>query len=51
MSFTHQLHRTQGRQALNIPALPGVEIVPFRLRPGDDASCLQFRYIPCANAQ
>jgi ABC-type lipoprotein release transport system permease subunit len=29
-----------GREALNIPPLPGVEIVPFRLRPGDDASCL-----------
>ena len=23
-----------------MPPLPGVEIVPFRLRPGDDASCL-----------
>jgi putative ABC transport system permease protein len=29
-----------GRDALNIPRLEGVEFVPFRLRPGDDASCL-----------
>jgi len=29
-----------GREALNIPPLAGVEFVPFRLRPGDDASCL-----------
>ncbi len=29
-----------GREALNIPSLPGVEFVPFRLRPGDDVSCL-----------
>ena len=29
-----------GRDALNIPPLAGVEWVPFRLRPGDDASCL-----------
>src|SRR5262249_20898092 len=29
-----------GRDALNIPPLEGVEFVPFRLRPGDDASCL-----------
>jgi ABC-type antimicrobial peptide transport system permease subunit len=30
----------EGRDALNIPPLQGVEIVPFRLRPGDDTSCL-----------
>jgi hypothetical protein len=30
----------KGREALNIPPLPGLEMVPFRLRPGDDASCL-----------
>ncbi len=29
-----------GREALNIPPLTGVEFVSFRLRPGDDASCL-----------
>ena len=29
-----------GREALNIPQLDGVEFVAFRLRPGDDASCL-----------
>ena len=29
-----------GRDALNLPPLPGVEFVLFRLRSGDDASCL-----------
>ena len=29
-----------GRDALNIPPLEGVQFVPFRLRPGDDTSCL-----------
>ena len=29
-----------GREALNLPAIQGVEIASFRLRPGDDASCL-----------
>ena len=29
-----------GRDALNLPPLPGVQFVPFRLRPGDDTSCL-----------
>jgi ABC-type lipoprotein release transport system permease subunit len=40
LPLIHSPATAQGRQALNIPALPGVEIVPFRLRPGDDASCL-----------
>ena len=29
-----------GRDALNIPTLPGIRFIPFRLRPGDDTSCL-----------
>jgi ABC-type antimicrobial peptide transport system permease subunit len=29
-----------GREALNLPPLKGVTFVPFRVRPGDDASCL-----------
>lgn len=29
-----------GRDALNIPQLEGIKFVPFRLRLGDDASCL-----------
>jgi ABC-type antimicrobial peptide transport system permease subunit len=40
LPLIHSPATAEGRQALNMPALPGVEIVPFRLRPGDDASCL-----------
>jgi ABC-type antimicrobial peptide transport system permease subunit len=40
LPLIHSPATAAGRAALNIPALPGVEIVPFRLRPGDDASCL-----------
>ena len=40
LPLIHNPSSAAGREALNIPALPGVEIVPFRLRPGDDASCL-----------
>jgi len=40
LPLIHNPSTAAGREALNIPLLPGVEIVPFRLRPGDDASCL-----------
>ena len=40
LPLIHNPATAAGRQALNLPSLPGVEIVPFRLRPGDDASCL-----------
>ncbi|HTP34406.1 MAG TPA: ABC transporter permease [Candidatus Acidoferrales bacterium] len=40
LPLIHSPAAAAGREALNIPTLPGVEIVPFRLRPGDDASCL-----------
>jgi putative ABC transport system permease protein len=40
LPLIHNPATAAGREALNIPSLPGVEIVPFRLRPGDDASCL-----------
>jgi len=40
LPLIHSPMTAAGREALNIPPLPGVEIVPFRLRPGDDASCL-----------
>ena len=40
LPLIHNLSTAAGREALNIPSLAGVEIVPFRLRPGDDASCL-----------
>jgi ABC-type antimicrobial peptide transport system permease subunit len=36
----HDPNTPEGRDALNIPPLEGVQFVPFRLRPGDDASCL-----------
>jgi ABC-type antimicrobial peptide transport system permease subunit len=40
LPLIHNPSGSAGRDALNLPALPAVEIVPFRLRPGDDASCL-----------
>ena len=40
LPLIHNPSTAAGREALNIPPLTGVEIVPFRLRPGDDASCL-----------
>ncbi|MEK7756772.1 MAG: FtsX-like permease family protein, partial [Planctomycetota bacterium] len=41
----YDLHTAEGREALNVtdPALDlanGVTVVPFRLRPGDESSCL-----------
>jgi hypothetical protein len=38
----HDPNTAAGREALNLtdPALGGVRFTPFRLRPGDDASCL-----------
>jgi ABC-type lipoprotein release transport system permease subunit len=30
----------EGRAALGLSAVDGIDIVPFRVRPGDDASCL-----------
>jgi ABC-type antimicrobial peptide transport system permease subunit len=40
LPLIHNPATPEGRDALNIPKLDGVEIVAFRLRPGDDASCL-----------
>ena len=40
LPIVHDPNTAAGRDALNIPPLPGVRFVPFRLRPGDDASCL-----------
>ena len=40
LPLIHNPNTPAGRDALNIPSLAGVEFVPFRLRPGDDASCL-----------
>jgi len=41
----YDLHTTEGREALNVtdPAIDstnGVTVMPFRLRPGDESSCL-----------
>ncbi len=40
LPLIHDPNTRAGRDALNIPPLEGVRFVPFRLRPGDDASCL-----------
>ncbi|MGO9097209.1 MAG: FtsX-like permease family protein [Bryobacteraceae bacterium] len=40
LPLIHDPNTPAGRAALNLPALDGVRIVPFRVRPGDDASCL-----------
>lgn len=40
LPLIHDPNTPTGRDALNIPPLAAVEFVPFRLRPGDDASCL-----------
>ena len=36
----HDPNSAAGREALNLPPLHGVQLVPFRVRPGDDTSCL-----------
>ena len=40
LPLIHDPNTAAGRDALNIPPLQGVHFIPFRLRPGDDASCL-----------
>src|SRR5215469_14605603 len=40
LPLVHEPNMPAGRAALNIPRLEGVQFVSFRLRPGDDASCL-----------
>ncbi|HXM42551.1 MAG TPA: ABC transporter permease, partial [Bryobacteraceae bacterium] len=40
LPLIHDPNTAAGREALNIPPLEGVHFVPFRLRPGDDTSCL-----------
>jgi hypothetical protein len=40
LPLIHDPNTAAGRAALNLPELPGVEFVPFRVRPGDDTSCL-----------
>jgi ABC-type antimicrobial peptide transport system permease subunit len=40
LPLIHDPNTESGRAALNIPPLEGVQFVPFRLHPGDDASCL-----------
>ena len=40
LPIVHDPATASGRQALNLPDLGGTTIERFRLRPGDDASCL-----------
>ena len=42
LPIVHDPNTAAGREALNLiqPSLRAVRFVPFRLRPGDDASCL-----------
>jgi ABC-type antimicrobial peptide transport system permease subunit len=40
LPLIHDPNTPAGRDALNIPPLEGVQFIPFRLRPGDDVSCL-----------
>jgi ABC-type antimicrobial peptide transport system permease subunit len=40
LPLIHDPNTESGRAALNIPPLEGVEFIPFRVHPGDDASCL-----------
>jgi len=40
LPLIHDPNSAAGRAALNLPPLDGVQLVPFRLRPGDDTSCL-----------
>src|ERR1035437_9150267 len=40
LPLIHDPNSAAGRTALNLPPLDGVEFVPFRLRPGDNTSCL-----------
>ena len=40
LPLIHDPNTPAGRDALNVPPLEGVHFIPFRLRPGDDTSCL-----------
>ena len=45
LPIAHDPNTREGRQALNLGDLENVTLEPFRLRPGDDASCLNL-YAP-----
>ena len=45
LPIAHDPNTREGRQALNLPDLENVALEPFRLLPGDDASCLNL-YAP-----
>jgi len=40
LPLIHDPNTASGRAALNLPLIDGLRFVPFRVRPGDDASCL-----------
>jgi hypothetical protein len=45
LPIAHDPNSREGRQALNLDDLENIALEPFRLRPGDDASCLNL-YAP-----
>jgi hypothetical protein len=45
LPVVHDLNGADGRRELNLAGLEGATVEPFRLRPGDDASCLNL-YVP-----
>jgi hypothetical protein len=45
LPIAHDPNTPEGRRVLNLPDLEDVTLEPFRLRPGDDASCLNL-YAP-----
>jgi ABC-type lipoprotein release transport system permease subunit len=45
LPIAHDPNSDEGRELLGLTRGDGVEIVPFRIRPGDDASCLNL-YAP-----
>jgi hypothetical protein len=40
LPIVHDVRTADGRDALNLSLPAGARFVPFRLRPGDDTSCL-----------
>jgi ABC-type lipoprotein release transport system permease subunit len=45
LPLVHDPNGAEGRDLTGLSSMPGVSMVPFRVRPGDDASCLNL-YAP-----
>ena len=45
LPIAHDLETAEARRSLNLAGLDGTSVASFRLRPGDDASCLNL-YVP-----